>query len=592
MSNQTAKRSTQSRSGTKVTPISHAQSWDSGKHQTVEHAEDTAYAAEAILGASPVVGLDAGQIRQAAQELLELFVKNMGKVTEHQVALVAEFGRIMIGRSTVVPDATDRRFHHPIWRKSMYYRRVMQAYLAWSDSLYGVLDEVESDKRTRARARFVLKQMLDAAAPTNNPLGQPGFVNSLFKTGGLSLITGLRNLIDDQINNQGMPRQVDERPFKVGRNLAVTEGQVVFRNAVCEIIQYRPLTEDVHEKPVLIIPPQINKYYVVDLARGKSLVRNLLDQGVQTFCISWRNPTRRHRDWGMETYVSAARDAVEAVQDITGADSVNLMAVCVGGITASILAGHLFAAGEEARVASLSLMVTTLDTQSESLLGLFAGKDSIEEAIEQSRKHGVLDGRAMSRNFAWSKANELVWSFVINNYLMGRQPPASDVLYWNNDVTRLPARYHEDLLRLFEKNPLTRAGGLSLMGTPIDLSRVDCPVYIVAGVSDHITPWSDCYRSCALFGGEVRFVLSASGHVHSVIHAPTDPASRYFADADLSLEALPWKRHATLHQGSWWQDWYAWAQPGLGELIEKPTSLGSAKFQPGDDAPGRYVHQR
>jgi polyhydroxyalkanoate synthase len=389
-----------------------------------------------------------------------------------------------------------------------------------------------------------------------------------------------------------MPKQVDERPFKLGRNLACSEGAVVFRNPVCEVIQYKPQASLVQPVPLLIVPPQINKYYIVDLAPDKSYVKYAMENGLQLFCISWRNPTSAQRDWGMETYVSAAKEAIDVVREITGSESVNLMAACAGGFTTAVLLGHLWAAGEQKKINSLTLLVTVLDTSAEMLLGLFANESAIKGAISKSRRQGVLDGGEMARTFAWLRPNDLVWNYVANNYVMGNSPPAFDVLYWNNDTTRLPAQFHSDILNLFQKNPLPRPGGMKILGTEIDMKKVDCPVYIIAGITDHITPWQACYLSTRLFGGKTKFVLSSSGHIQSIVNPPGNPKAKFYELDDYTLEADDWLERAKLKHGSWWEHWRAWIAPLSGAPRETPPRLGSTRYPAGDAAPGRYVYQR
>lgn len=548
--------------------------------------------AESILGANPIVGLTRRELLDASRRLLGLLATNPRIVAAREREFVAELVRILVGRSDIRPHPGDRRFAQPAWRKSAYYRRVMQIYLAWRESLYDILDRIETSPPNRERARFVLMQLVDAAAPVNYPLGNPDFPGRMIETGGLSVIRGLKNLVDDLLHNGGMPRQVDERPFKVGRNLACSEGAVVFRNPVCEVIQYRPRTSLVQPVPLLLIPPQINKYYIVDLAPEKSFVKYACDNGLQAFCISWRNPTAAQRDWGMETYVTAAKEAIDAVREITGNESVNLMASCAGGFTTAVLLGHLWAAGEGHKINSLTLLATVLDTADESLLGLFASDASIKSAMAGSRRKGVLDGREMSRAFAWLRPGDLVWSFVANNYVMGKDPPSSEILYWNNDTTRLPARFHADILSLFRQNPLPQAGGMKILGTEIELGQVDCDVFIVAGINDHIAPWQACFQGTRLFGGAVKFVLSAGGHIETMVNPPDSAPAKFYLHDDYALAADDWLEQATLKRGSWWDYWRSWIAPRSGSPRPAGAKLGSTKHPAGDAAPGRYVHQR
>jgi polyhydroxyalkanoate synthase len=556
------------------------------------HPEVENRIAESILGANPVVTLTRAQLLGAARSLLQLLAANPRIVIAREREFLAELGRILLGRSELRPDPRDPRFTHPVWRKSAYYRRVLQIYLAWARSLQAILDDIDASPRQREQARFVLMQLVDAAAPTNYPLANPAFFTRVLETGGLSLVKGLRNLIDDLRHNGGMPRQVDERPFRVGKNLACSEGAVVFRNPVCEVIQYRPRTSLVQSVPLLIVPPQINKYYILDLAPEKSFVRYATDNGLQVFCISWRNPTAAQRDWGLETYITAAREAIDAVREITGSPSVNLAAACVGGFTAAVLLGYLWAQGEGHKINSLTLLVSALDTRGGCLPGLFDGEDGLKAAALRSRRSGVLDGREMARAFAWMRPSELLWPFVVNNYLLGRDPPAYDILYWNNDTTRLPAQFHVDLLSLYRSNPLLQPGGLKMLGAEIDLKRVDCDVFITAGINDHIAPWQACFQSARLFGGAVKFVLANSGHISSLVCPPDSPRAKFYVHDDYALAPEDWLEQATLKRGTWWEYWRSWIAPRSGSPQPAAARLGSSKHPAGDAAPGRYVYQR
>jgi len=339
------------------------------------------------------------------------------------------------------------------------------------------------------------------------------------------------------------------------------------------------------------VPPQINKYYATDLSPGRSFAEYAVQQGIQTFCISWRNPTAAQRDWNMETYLSACKQAIAVACEITGADRVNAMAACAGGFTLATLLGHLAAGGDE-KVASATLLVTVLDTAAPTMLGQFASRTGVAATIQKSRAKGVLEGSEMARVFAWLRPNDLVWLFVANNWVMGNRPPAFDILYWNSDTTRLPAEFHADLLRMFMDNPLKSAGKTSALGTPIDMSKVTVPAYVVAGITDHITPWQACYQSRNILRGKIDFVLSSSGHIQSIVNPPTSPKAKYFLNAASPDDAETWLSAAVEHGGSWWEHWSKWyAQHGAGE-VPAPKSLGSTIHPAGDPAPGRYVHQR
>jgi polyhydroxyalkanoate synthase subunit PhaC len=548
-------------------------------------------AAEQILGANPLLGIDRDELLAAGQRLLRLMTLKPEVLLEENLAFGRELLAIVMGTSKVAADPRDRRFSHAVWQQSGYYRRLMQGFLAWRDMLNRVLDRADTTSDDRERARFVLQLFTETFAPTNSLLGNPGALQRLTETRGKSLLYGLQNFVDDLTNNYGMPRQVDERKFQVGRNLATTAGAVVYRGDVFELIQYTAQTGRVHRRPLLIVPPQINKYYATDLAPGRSFAEYAVQQGVQTFCISWRNPTAAQRDWNMETYLSACKQAITVACEITGADRVNAMAACAGGFTLATLLGHLAATGED-RVASATLLVTVLDTSAPTLLGQFASKSAVAATIEKSRRAGVLEGSEMARVFAWLRPNDLVWLFVANNWVMGNRPPAFDILYWNSDTTRLPAEFHADLLRMFMDNPLKSPGKIAVLGTPIDMSKVAVPAYVVAGITDHITPWQACYQSKNILRGRLDFVLSSSGHIQSIVNPPTNPKAKYFLNPASPEDPEAWLAGAREQAGSWWSHWSEWYRQHGGGEVAAPAAPGSAQFPAGDPAPGRYVHQR
>jgi polyhydroxyalkanoate synthase len=556
----------------------------------LEH-EAAADAAEQILGANPLLGIDREELLAAGRRLLRLMTLNPQVLIEENIAFARELVEIAFGRSKVLPDARDRRFSHNIWQKSGYYKRLMQGFVAWRDMLNRVLDRADTTTEDRERARFVLQLITETFAPTNSLLGNPGALQRITETRGKSLVYGLTNFIDDLTNNFGMPRQVDERKFQVGKNLATTPGAVVYRDEVLELIQYKPQTQTVERRPLLIVPPQINKFYATDLAAGRSFAEFAVQQGIQTFCISWRNPTAAQRDWNLETYLRACKQAIAVAREITGADRVNTMAACAGGFTLATLLGHLSASGDDS-IESATLLVTVLDTEAPTLLGQFASRTGVAATIEKSRRKGVLEGSEMARVFAWLRPNDLVWLFVANNWVMGNRPPAFDILYWNSDTTRLPAEFHADLLRMFMDNPLKAPGKITALGTPIDMSRMQVPAYVVAGITDHITPWQACYQSRNILRGKIDFVLSSSGHIQSIVNPPTNPKARYFLNDSLPESPEDWLAGAHEQAGSWWTHWAAWYRGHGGGEVPAPEGLGSAAHPAGDPAPGRYVHQR
>lgn len=555
------------------------------------NADQAEGAADEILGANPLLGIDKAEILDAAQRALRLALGRPQMLLEEGLGMGRGLLDVLRGQSEAAPDPKDRRFSHEIWRKSGYYRRLMQGFIVFRDSLNRMLDRADATPEDRERARFLLSLVTEAFSPTNSLLGNPGALQRITETRGRSLLYGAQNLLDDLLNNGGMPRQVDDRKFQVGKNLAVTPGAVVFRNEVFELIQYRPATPRVRARPLVIVPPQINKFYMVDLAPGRSFAEYAVSEGVQLFCISWRNPTAAQRDWNLETYMRAAQQAIGVARDITGADKVNVMAACAGGFTLATLLGHMAAVGDHS-VASATLLVTVLDTDSPTLLGQFASKSGIASAIQRSRSRGVLEGEEMARVFAWLRPNDLVWMFVANNWVMGNRPPAFDILYWNADNTRLPAEFHADLLRMFLQNPLRHRNQLEVLGSKIDMQKVKIPFYVVAGITDHITPWEACYATRHIIKGPITFVLSSSGHIQSIVNPPSNTKAKYHLNPKLDQEAPQWLASATEHSGTWWAHWSEWLAERSGDERAAPPSLGNDSHPATDPAPGRYVHQR
>ena len=509
----------------------------------------------------------------------------------HALALGRQLGRVLLGDTPLKPHPQDSRFNDPAWRLNPFYQRSLQAYLAWQKQLKAWIDESDLSPDDRTRAHFLFSLINDAVSPSNSPLN-PLAVKELFNSGGTSLIRGARQLVDDLLHNNGMPRQVSTHAFEVGRNLATTPGAVVFRNELLELIQYKPMSEKQYAKPLLIVPPQINKFYIFDLSPEKSFLQYSLKNGLQSFVISWRNPDGRHREWGLSSYVQAVEEAVDVCRSITGSKDVNLLGACAGGLTIAALQGHLQAKRQLRKISSATYMVSLLDCQMDSPAMLFADEQTLESAKRRSYQNGVLDGRDMARVFAWMRPNDLIWNYWINNYLLGKEPPAFDILYWNNDNTRLPAALHGDLLDLFKHNPLPRAGGMEICGTPIDLSKVGLDSFSVAGINDHITPWDAVYRSTLLLGGNRRFVLSNSGHIQSILNPPGNPKANYLENGKLSSDHRAWYYDAEKKEGSWWPEWLEWIQQRSGEARPTVLAIGSNKYPTMEAAPGTYVHIR
>jgi polyhydroxyalkanoate synthase len=542
----------------------------------------------ALLGPNPFVGITAQDVFRALQWIGEHALTQPKAVMEQQAALVRELIGVLAGRSTLAPEAGDRRFQDPTWSDNRLYRGWMQGYLAWRRSLSALVDSMGLSSVDNARTQFIVALLTEAMAPTNFAFGNPAALKKALETGGTSLGRGLGNLLRDIATNGGMPAQVDKSAFQVGKSLAVSPGAVVFRTEVLELIQYAPETTEVYARPLLIVPPQINKFYLLDLAPGKSLIEYAVKNGVQVFVISWRNPTPAQRDWGLDTYVSAILETIDAMCEITGSRDVNALAACAGGITTMALLAHLAAIGDR-RVNAVSLLVALLDTEGETLVGSLATREAIALARQRSHAKGVLEGDDIARGFAWLRPNDLVWNYWVNNYLMGNDPPAFDVLYWNNDSTSLPARLHGDFLDMLATNPFKNPGTLSVLGTPIDLGKVTCDAFILAGITDHIVPWKACYATTQMLGGEREFVLSGSGHVQSIVTPPTSTKAKYFTGRDYPGSADEWLTRAQPKAGSWWEHWRDWTVARSSQRREAPRMVGSTRHRAGAAAPGTYV---
>jgi len=550
-------------------------------------------AAQNTLAANPLVGVRLEDILDSARLLVGQMLSSPGVAAQEYLRFLGELGRIVTGGSELTPDAKDKRFADSAWKDNAIYRTLAQCYLAWGGALNRFVDEAKMQTRDAERARFIVSLLVDAMAPTNSILGNPVALRKLVETRGASLIRGLENLTSDLALNGGLPAQVDKNKFAVGENLATTPGAVVYRSPVLELIQYRPVSDDVYARPLLIIPPQINKFYVFDLAPEKSIVQFALKGDLQTFVISWKNPTAHESHFGLDTYVRALEEAVDTIREITGSDDVNVWGACSGGITMSAFLANL-AARNETKVHSATVAVCLLDMAAtqDTTAGIFVTPASVGVAKQASQLAGVLDGQELARMFAWMRPNDLIWNYWVNNYLLGNAPPAFDVLYWNNDTTRLPARLHADFLDLIGVNPFVNAGQLEIDGKPLDMRKLDLDSYVVAGVTDHITPWQGCYNTARLYGERSTFVLANSGHIQSLINPPGNPKSIFWTGPARSAVAQEWLDHASKESGSWWPHWLSWIQNRSGEKKPAPAKLGTAEVPPLGEAPGQYVMEK
>jgi polyhydroxyalkanoate synthase len=543
------------------------------------------------LALNPLVGIQGQDLVESAGILFKAVMNEPKVATEQWLSFVGELGSIVSGKSERAPKAGDKRFSDPTWKESSLHSSLLKAYLAWGEAVNGLVDKSSLSDIDKARAHLITEILIDAVAPTNTMPTNPAAVRKFIDTGGQSLWAGLRNYFDDLTRNRGMPSMVDMSAFKVGENLAVTPGAVVLRNELLELIQYKPMTATVRKRPLLVTPPQINKYYALDLSPDKSMVRFLLENGIQTFAVSWRNPTAANRDWGLDSYVAALDEAVDAAREISGCDDISMMGSCSGGITSTAYFATLGSAVE--KIKNLVLAVCLLDPNSaeESTFGCLMTPETMRAAKEASRLRGIVDGHDLARMFAWMRPNDLIWNYWVNNYLLGNQPPAFDILYWNADTTRLPAALHGDYLDLYFTNPFVNAGKLTLNDKTVDMSKVRADSYVIAGVTDHITPWKGVYKTAQIMGEGTTFVLSNSGHLQSLLNPPTNPKASFLIGPISAESPDAFLASAEKRKGSWWLDWRDWLHERSGEEVAAPASLGSARYPTLGAAPGTYVFE-
>jgi polyhydroxyalkanoate synthase len=467
----------------------------------------------------------------------------------------------------------------------------MQAYLLSARLAHELVEAAELEEPAAGKAQFAAELYLDALAPGNYLWGNPAAIKRAFETGGLSLASGFRNFLEDLSENGGMPSQVDLSAFTVGENLAATRGKVVFRNELMELIQYAPQTESVFEIPLLCSPPWINKYYIMDLAPGRSFIEWAVSHGHTVFAISYRNPDESLGGVSLDDYLLRGPDtALSVVEEITGAPQVNIAGLCIGGTLTAMLLAQFAAAGSE-RVRSATLLNTLVDFSEPGPLGAFADKKAVSGLARKMERRGFLDGAEIARTFNVLRANDLIWSYVGSNWLMGEQPPAFDILAWNADSTRLPAALHSFYLRsCYVDNEFAR-GQLELDGTRLDPAAITPDLYVLAAKEDHIAPWRSSFEAVRLFSGsEVRFVLTSSGHIAGIVNPPS-PKSSHWTDGKPAADPESWLASATRHEGSWWEDWATWAEAHAGGRREPPP-MGSDAHPVLGEAPGTYVHEK
>jgi polyhydroxyalkanoate synthase len=509
-------------------------------------------------------------------------------------ALFATAGRLVGHKpdGPVSPAPRDTRFASDTWQNNPLFFGLMQAYLLHRDLLSEFVAAADLPLEHQAKAEMAAGLLGDAMAPTNFLLGNPEALRKALDSKGGSLVKGIRNFLHDVIYNEGWPSQVDVRPFTVGKNTACSPGKVVFQNELMELIQYSPTTEQVHEIPMLLSPPWINKYYIFDMAPGKSLVEWAVSHGLTTFAISYRNPDGSQRDLSFEDYLlHGPRMAIDVIRSITSAPKVNMLSACIGGTLTTAMLAHLQATGEPDLVNSSTVLNCLVDHEDAGTLSaVYADEGTISGIEEKMESDGYLDAADMAHTFDLLRANELVFRYVASNWLMGTPPPAFDLLAWNGDSTRMPAAMHSFYLRkCWLENALAK-DEMVLDGHQLKVSDIETDTYIVAAVDDHIVPWKSSYKTTGLIKGESRFVLSSSGHIAGIINPPS-PKARLWTNETLSADPDEWLAGAEKSERSWWQDWAEWIAPRSGPL-GSPPPMGSDAYPLLGPAPGTFVKVR
>jgi len=505
----------------------------------------------------------------------------------------------LLGQSAepvAAPAQGDNRFKDEEWQTNFVFDYLKQSYLIAARHIHDVVSSVEGiPDESKRKVDFFTRQYIDALSPSNFAATNPQVVRETMKSGGTNLVKGLKNLLEDLDEGDGQIRikMTDPKAFKVGVNVATMPGKVVFQNDLMQLIQYAPLTTEVYRRPLFIIPPWINKFYILDLREKNSFIRWATAQGHTVFVISWVNPDARLAHKNFEDYMfQGPLAALDAIEQATGCREANAIGYCLGGTLLGSTLGYMAAKGDD-RIKSATFFVSLLDFSIPGELGVFIDEKQIENLERRMNERGFLEGSEMAGTFNMLRANDLIWSFVINNYLLGKEPFPFDLLYWNSDSTRMPAQMHSFYLRnMYLKNALRNPGGVTLGSVPIDLGKVAVPSYFISTAEDHIAPWKSTYLGARLLGGPLRFVLGGSGHIAGIVNPPV--AKKYFFWTNEALPPTPeaWEASATRHEGSWWNDWLRWIDSLNGPDRVPARQPGDGKLKPIEDAPGSYVSVR
>jgi polyhydroxyalkanoate synthase len=548
------------------------------------------------------MALDPLNIGGAFLEMTKKLLANPGQMMQAQLGYWQDYmtlwqntTRRMMGENpapVITSDPKDKRFADAAWNQNEIFDFIKQSYLLSSRYITDVVTHVDGlEPKTAQKIDFYSRQFVNALSPSNFVLTNPEVLRKTQETGGENLIRGLNNLLTDLEEGSGNLRikMTDTDAFKVGGNIAVSEGKVVFQNALIQLIQYSPSTETVLARPLVIFPPWINKFYILDLRPKNSFVRYLVSQGHTVFMVSWVNPDRSLADMNFDDYmVEGVFAALTAIEKATGMKEVNAIGYCLGGTLLAATLGYMKAKNDE-RIKTATFLVTLTDFTDAGELGVFIDEEQLSNLEEKMQRRGFLEGNEMATTFNLLRANDLIWSFVVNNYLLGKEPFPFDLLYWNSDATRMPPAMHSFYLRnMYQKNLLAQPGGIKMKGVPVDLSAVDVPTYFLSCREDHIAPWNSTYKGAKIFGGQTRFVLATSGHIAGVVNPPEGGKYNHFVSTTMPETADEWLEQATEIAGSWWPDWHRWVT-GFDKTQVPARIPGKGKLKAIEAAPGSYV---
>jgi polyhydroxyalkanoate synthase len=549
--------------------------------------QDTMVLGKSFMEMTQKIMADPAKLAQAQMDLWKNYMELWQKT------LPALFGQPM--EPVVREQKGDKRFKHDDWQDNVLFSYIKQSYLLTAGWINDMVADVEGfDDKTKKKLQFYTRQFVDALSPSNFALTNPEVVRATIESGGENLINGLKNMLGDLERGKGKLsiRMTDLDAFELGKNVATTPGKVVYQNEMMQLLQYDPSTPDVFKKPLLIFPPWINKFYIMDLRPKNSLIKWCVDQGFTVFLMSWINPDEKMAEKAFDDYLrDGPLAALDAIEQATGEPEVNALGYCLGGTLLSVTNAYLAAQGTP-RITAATHLTTMLDFSQPGELEVFIEEEQIASLEKRMELKGYLDGSEMATTFSMLRANDLIWSFFINNYLLGKDPFPFDLLYWNSDSTRMPAKMHSFYLRnMYQHNRLKEPGGVTLLGTPIDLTKVKVPSYFLSAIEDHIAPWTSTYSGSLLFTGPVKFVLSGSGHIAGPINPPA--ANKYFfwTNPKHPGDANEWLQEAKQTEGSWWPDWQKWLSKLSGDKVPARVP-GTGKLPVIEDAPGSYVKAR